>query len=165
MEMQAHSRAFLQALQTATGDALTPAAHFPTAAGGHSAMALMPYWREGRRLKGMAVATEGDLLPDPNLAWHHPRWRQHQHQGLRALHRGDPLPVIEPLPLSEGCLSAHGRRWRGRVTRQGQGWWGDWDDGPMPLITLEPQVQAELWHPGKRKAMARNKRHGERPDS
>ena len=289
MEMQVHSRAFLQALQTATGDALTPAAHFPTAAGGHSAMALMPYWREGRRLKGMAVATEGDLLPekatghgpiprqpqgscatvaignypndhhypgppwplapkqmvwggrhsgtpfalpygillsphcsnllaadkavstshmangatrlqpmvmnlgqvaglaaalsvetrcpphaleittlqqallndplapagllpDPNLAWHHPRWRQHQRHGLRALHRGDPLPVVEPLPLPEGCLSAHGRRWRGRVTRQGQGWWGDRDDGPMPLITLEPQVQAEFqrWADGQR---------------
>ena len=61
------------------------------------------------------------LLPNPSLAWHHPRWRQHQRHGLRALHRGDPLPVVEPLPLPEGCLSAHGRRWRGRVTRQGQG--------------------------------------------
>ncbi len=281
MEMQAHSRAFLQALQMATGNALTPAAHFPTVAGGPGSMALMPYWREGRRMKGIAVATEGDLLPDkvtghgpiprqpqgscatviignypndhhypgppwplapkqmiwggrhsgtpfalpygvllsshcsnllaadkaistshmangatrlqpmamnlgqvaglaaalsvearcpphalhlatlqqallndplapagllpnPNLAWHHPHWRQQQQQGLKALNRGEPMPAVKPLPPPEGCLSAHGRYWRGRVTRQGQGWRGDWDDGPMPLITLEPQVQAEF---------------------
>ena len=288
MEMQAHSLVFLQALQAATGGALTPAPHFPTAAGGRSPMALMPYWREGRRLKGMAVATERDLLPEqatghgpiprqprgscgtvvignypndhhypgppwplapkqtvwggrhsgtpfalpygvllsphcsnllaadkavstshmangatrlqpmvmnlgqvaglaaalslqarcpphaldvttlqqallsdplapagllpnPDLAWHHPRWRQHQQQGLKALHRGEPLPAVEPLPLPEGCLSAHGRRWRGRVTRHGQGWRGDGDDGPMPLITLEPHVQGQFqrWRDGQ----------------
>lgn len=288
MEMQAHSLAFLQALQTATDGALTPAAHFPTAAGGRSCLALMPYWREGRRMKGMAVATERDLLPEqatghgpiprqheggcatvvignypndhhypghpwplapkqmvwggrysgtpfalpygvllsphcsnllaadkavstshvangairlqpmvmnlgqvaglaaalsvqarcpphalkvttlqqallndplapagllpnPNLAWHHPRWRQHQQQGLRALHHGEPLPAVEPLPPPEGCLGAHGRYWRGRVTRHGHRWWGDWHDGPMPLITLEPHVQAQFqrWRDGQ----------------
>ena len=269
MEMQAHSLAFLQALRVATGDALTPAAHFPTATGGRSAMALMPYWREGRRLKGMAVVSEGDLLPeqatghgpiprqpqgncatvaignypndhhypghpwplapkqmvwggrysgtpfalpygvllsphcsnllvadkavstshmangatrlqpmvmnlaqvaglaaalsvqarcpphaldlatlqqallndplapagllpDPHLAWHHPRWRQHQQQGLKALHHGEPLPAVEPLPPPEGCLSAHGRRWRGRVTRHGHGWVGIGMTVPCP---------------------------------
>ena len=283
LEMQAHSLAFLQALTTATGDALTPAPHFPTAAGGSSCLALMPYWREGRRLKGMAVATERDLLPEqatghgpiprqqqggcatvaignypndhhypgppwplapkqmvwggrasgtpfalpygilfssrcsnllaadkavstshmangatrlqpmvmnlaqvaglaaalsvqarcpphaldtaalqqallkdplapagllpnPDLAWHHPRWRQHQQQGLRALHRGDPLPSVEPLPLPEGCLSAHGQHWRGRVSRHGHRWRGHGEDGPILLITLDPHAQARFQH-------------------
>ena len=265
MEMQAHSMAFLQALQTATDGALTPAAHFPTTAGERSPLALMPYWREGRRLQGMAVATERDLLPetatghgpiprqpqghcatvaignypndhhypgppwplapkqmawggrhsgtpfalpygillsphcsnllvadkavstshmangatrlqpmvmnlaqvaglaaalavqnrcpphelkvttlqqgllndplapasllpDPNLAWHHPQWRHHQEQGLQAVHRGEPLPAVEPLPLPEHYLSAQGRRWRGTGAtpgpRLGGGGWG-----------------------------------------
>ena len=281
MEMQAHSMAFLQALTMATGGALTPAAHFPNAAGGRSSVALMPYWREGRRMEGVAVVSEGDLLPEtatghgpiprqpqgscatviignypndhhypgppwplapkqmfwggrhsgtpfalpygillsshcsnllaadkavstshmangatrlqpmvmnlaqvaglaaalsvqarcpphaldittlqqallndplapagllpnPHLAWHHPQWRQQQQQGLRALHHGEPMPVVEPLPIPESCLSAHGRRWRGRVTRHGQGWCGDRDGGPMPLITLEPHVEAQF---------------------
>ena len=288
MEMQAHSLAFLQALQTATGGALTPAAHFPTATGGRSAMALMPYWREGRRMQGMAVASEGDLLPekatghgpiprqsqgscatvaignypndhhypgrpwplapkqmvwggrpsgtpfalpygillsphcsnllaadkavstshmangatrlqpmvmnlgqvaglaaalsvqarcppheldvatlqqallnDPlapagllpnaNLAWHHPRWRQHQQHGLQALNHGKPLPMVDPLPPPRDCLSAQGRCWRGRVSRHGEGWWADWQGGPMPLITLDPHVnlQFQRWRDGR----------------
>ena len=282
VEMQAHSWAFLQALEVATGNALTPAAHFPTATNEHGCMALMPYWREGRRMKGIAVATEGDLLPEkvtghgpiprqpqgncatviignypndhhypdppwplapkqmvwggrhsgtpfalpygilvsshcinllaadkaissshmangatrlqpmvmnlgqvagmaaalsvkahcpphalniatlqeallndplapaglllnPNLAWHHPYWRQRQQQGLKALHRGEPMPAVEPLPSPESCLSTQGQCWCGRVTRRhGESWWADWDDGPIPLITLEPHVQMQF---------------------
>ena len=284
MEMQAHSMAFLRALQTATDGLLTPADHFP-AGGGRSCLALMPYWREGRRMQGMAVVTERDLLPEeatghgpiprqpegrcatvaignypndhhypgppwplapkqmvwggrhsgtpfalpygvlisshcsnllaadkavstshmangatrlqpmvmnvgqvaglaaamavqarcpphaldvttlqqallndpsapagllpnPHLAWHHPQWRQQQQRGLRALSHGETMPAVEPLPLPESRLSAHGRCWRGRVRRHGQGWCGD---GPMPLVTLEPHVQEQFrrWRDGQ----------------
>ena len=55
--MQAHSEAFAAALRHASGSWLEPAAVFPTAeeasAGrlsGSGSLALMPYWREGRRL-------------------------------------------------------------------------------------------------------------------
>jgi len=67
-QMQAHSLAFLKALQGA-GAALQPAALFPEAAcssealQGPSPVALMPYWREGRRLIGQATVIEQDLLP------------------------------------------------------------------------------------------------------
>lgn len=68
--MQAHSLAFLGELQRASGGAITPAAVFPTGAQasagalqGHQALALMPYWREGRRLVGHSLVLEQDLLP------------------------------------------------------------------------------------------------------
>lgn len=68
--MQEHSLAFLRELQKASGGGVTPAAIFPTAAEagggalqGQQALALMPYWREGRRLVGRRVVIEQDLLP------------------------------------------------------------------------------------------------------
>jgi len=69
-EMRAHSITFLAELQRASGAALRPGAVFPdttaAAAGaleGGEALALMPYWREGRRLRGQRVVIEQDLLP------------------------------------------------------------------------------------------------------
>ena len=58
--MRGHSRSFLDTLRTCSGGALEPGCAFP---GPTPELALMPYWREGRRLVGDAVVTEGDLLP------------------------------------------------------------------------------------------------------
>jgi len=68
--MQEHSLVFLRELQRASAGAMAPASVFPTAgqaqAGeleGSEALALMPYWREGRRLVGRTLVLEQDLLP------------------------------------------------------------------------------------------------------
>ena len=68
--MQAHSRSFALALERASEGWLKPAACFPTQGGygtralsGPSPLALMPYWREGRRLLGHTVVLEHHLLP------------------------------------------------------------------------------------------------------
>lgn len=68
--MQQHSRAFAAALADASGGRLRSGACFPGAAAarqgalqGDGDLALMPYWREGRRLDGRVVVTEQQLLP------------------------------------------------------------------------------------------------------
>jgi hypothetical protein len=66
--MQEHSLAFAAALERASGGWLEPAAVFPAPQGGEalegsSPLALMPYWREGRRLEGLHTVTEQQLLP------------------------------------------------------------------------------------------------------
>jgi hypothetical protein len=68
--MQAHSHSFALALERASEGWLRPAACFPTQGGhgtralsGPSPLALMPYWREGRRLLGHTVVLEHHLLP------------------------------------------------------------------------------------------------------
>ena len=58
--MRDHSRSFLDTLRACSGGVLEPGSAFP---GPTPELALMPYWREGRRLVGDAVVTEGDLLP------------------------------------------------------------------------------------------------------
>ena len=69
-EMQAHSRAFLRALSQASDGWLQAGRLFPTPAeanggalSGSRDLALMPYWREGRRLVGQSLVVEQDLLP------------------------------------------------------------------------------------------------------
>ncbi|MEB3165592.1 MAG: FAD-dependent oxidoreductase [Cyanobacteriota bacterium] len=69
-EMREHSRSFARVLEQASGGRLQPAAAFPgaeaAAAGdleGPEALALMPYWREGRRLVGLERVLEQQLLP------------------------------------------------------------------------------------------------------
>jgi hypothetical protein len=69
-EMQAHSRAFAEALRAISGGRLQRAAVFPrgpaAAAGaleGDDDLALMPYWREGRRLVALETVLEQHLLP------------------------------------------------------------------------------------------------------
>ena len=69
-EMRAHSWAFAQALAVASGGRLEAAPVFPdalAAAGGElegdQSLALVPYWREGRRLVGLEVVVEQQLLP------------------------------------------------------------------------------------------------------
>jgi hypothetical protein len=67
--MRDHSLAFLAALREASGGWLQPAQVFPEPGGagsaltGPSSLALMPYWREGRRLVGHSLVLEQDLLP------------------------------------------------------------------------------------------------------
>jgi hypothetical protein len=70
IQMRAHSGAFAQALAVASGGGLEAATVFPSAlaaaAGdleGNQSLALMPYWREGRRLVGLEVVVEQQLLP------------------------------------------------------------------------------------------------------
>ena len=64
-EMQAHSLSFLSALQHCSNGWITPGQAFP---GSNPSVALMPYWRESRRLVGTATVTERDLLPISNDA-------------------------------------------------------------------------------------------------
>ena len=58
--MQAHSLHFLQTLRASSDGWLQAGRAFP---GQDPSLALMPYWREGRRLIGCDVVTENDLLP------------------------------------------------------------------------------------------------------
>ena len=51
---------FLRELERCSGGWLTAADAFPST---NPSLALMPYWREGRRLRGRATVTEVDLLP------------------------------------------------------------------------------------------------------
>ena len=59
-EMQQHSCRFLRCMERCSEGWLTPGEAFPSTT---PHLALMPYWREGRRLRGQAVVTEQDLLP------------------------------------------------------------------------------------------------------
>jgi hypothetical protein len=69
--MRAHSQALLEGLIEATDGWFQPGQAFPLAeaplAGGRlrgpGSLALMPYWREGRRLVGLEVVIEQQLLP------------------------------------------------------------------------------------------------------
>jgi hypothetical protein len=88
-EMAEHSRAFADALAAASGGWLQRGKVFPTpaqaAAGalnGSGDLALMPYWREGRRLIGRELVLEQHLLPV------------------------GPGERIAPLPLSDGVTTA-----------------------------------------------------------
>ena len=71
MAMRTHSEAFLEGLISATDGWFQPGPAFPLAEDplasgrlkGPSALALMPYWREGRRLVGLEVVIEQQLLP------------------------------------------------------------------------------------------------------
>ena len=59
-EMQRHSKDFLAALEECSDGWITAGNAFP---GEDPSLALMPYWREGRRLMGRSTVTERDLLP------------------------------------------------------------------------------------------------------
>ena len=59
-EMQRHSKDFLAALSECSGGWIGPGNAFP---GEVTSLALMPYWRESRRLIGRTTVTERDLLP------------------------------------------------------------------------------------------------------
>ena len=59
-EMQQHSLQFLDQLSRCSGGWLSRGDAFPSA---RAHLALMPYWREGRRMMGQSVVTERDLLP------------------------------------------------------------------------------------------------------
>jgi hypothetical protein len=69
LDMQRHSTAFAAALEAASGGWVSPAGCFPdpaTEAGllhGRHPLALMPYWREGRRLVACETVLEQHLLP------------------------------------------------------------------------------------------------------
>lgn len=59
-DMKAHSLKFLSALEEASEGWLKPGEIFPNDS---PSLAMMPYWREGRRLKGLDIVIETDLLP------------------------------------------------------------------------------------------------------
>ncbi len=59
-EMQRHSKEFLAALSECSDGWIVPGNAFP---GTDPSLALMPYWRESRRLMGRTTVTEHDLLP------------------------------------------------------------------------------------------------------
>ena len=59
-EMQGHSKDFLAALSECSGGWIAAGNAFP---GADPSLALMPYWRESRRLIGRTTVTEHDLLP------------------------------------------------------------------------------------------------------
>ena len=59
-DMQGHSKDFLAALSECSGGWIAPGNAFP---GEDPSLALMPYWRESRRLIGRTTVTERDLLP------------------------------------------------------------------------------------------------------
>jgi hypothetical protein len=66
--MRQHSLAFAAALEQVSDGWLEPAPVFPQPQEGErlegpSPLALMPYWREGRRLQGLVTVTEPQLLP------------------------------------------------------------------------------------------------------
>ena len=71
LAMRTHSEAFLEGLISATDGWFQPGPAFPLAEDplasgrlkGPSALALMPYWREGRRVVGLEVVIEQQLLP------------------------------------------------------------------------------------------------------
>ncbi|MGC5196235.1 FAD-dependent oxidoreductase, partial [Aphanothece microscopica] len=68
LAMQEHSLAFAAALTEASQGWLELAEVFPRNGrsadlAGPSPLALMPYWREGRRLQGLSTVIEQDLLP------------------------------------------------------------------------------------------------------
>jgi hypothetical protein len=76
--MQLHSLRFAAALEEISEGWLQPASCFPLASAAESslagaeALALMPYWREGRRITGVALIREQDLLPvasGESIAW------------------------------------------------------------------------------------------------
>ncbi len=71
-EMRSHSLHFLSTLEEASGGWLRPGRVFPAGTQplgqsddllGDQSLALMPYWREGRRLVAHALVKEQDLLP------------------------------------------------------------------------------------------------------
>ncbi len=69
-DMQRHSLRFAEVLAQLSGGWLQPGRVFPSALEarrgaleGNQALALMPYWREGRRLVGQTVVLEQHLLP------------------------------------------------------------------------------------------------------
>jgi len=68
--MREHSLAFARVLQEASGGDLRPGGLFPSrsealagALVGREPLALMPYWREGRRLQALELVLEQQLLP------------------------------------------------------------------------------------------------------
>ena len=69
-DMRAHSQAFAEALRAIGAGRVRPTTVFPSpeqaAAGaltGDDDLALMPYWREGRRLQALETVVEQHLLP------------------------------------------------------------------------------------------------------
>jgi len=64
LEMQKHSHRFAEALIEVSNGWLSLGQAFPSDSGSPgSALAAMPYWREGRRLIGRQTVIEQDLLP------------------------------------------------------------------------------------------------------
>ncbi|SBO42297.1 FAD-dependent oxidoreductase [Cyanobium sp. NIES-981] len=135
--MREHSLAFAAALEQASGGWISLAEVFPRSAlepalQGPSPLALMPYWREGRRLKGVGTVIEQQLLP----------------QGSGA--------SLAPLPRREGEVEAvavgnyandhhyPGRDWP--LAPKSCAWGGRWSGTPfcLPFSALVSRDTANL---------------------
>jgi len=123
--MQAHSLAFASALQAASGGWLQPGAGFPAAAAvaraersgaaapleASAALALMPYWREGRRLEALTTVVESDLLPRaPGASIAPLPWRDGRSDAIAV---GN-YPNDHHYPGPDWPLAAKSCRWGGR---------------------------------------------------
>jgi hypothetical protein len=117
--MQAHSLAFARALAEASGGWLEPAPVFPTLPGsevleGPSPLALMPYWREGRRLQGLVTVTEQQLLPaGPGASIAPLAGSPHGSAGVEAIAVGN-YANDHHYPGGDWPLAAKSCRWGGR---------------------------------------------------
>ena len=120
-EMQQHSLAFRQALQQASEGLVQAVGVFPdataAAAGalhGDQELALMPYWREGRRLIGQALVREQDLLPTGAGSSQAPLPRD-QDGRITAIAVGN-YANDHHYPGADWPLAAKSCRWGGRWT-------------------------------------------------
>jgi hypothetical protein len=117
--MRSHSESFAAALQQASGGWLVPGAVFPTAAqagagrlSGAEALALMPYWREGRRLVARELVLEQHLLPQGAGACIAPLRRDAQ-GGLNSVAVGN-YANDHHYPGGDWPLAPKSCRWGGR---------------------------------------------------
>lgn len=119
--MQAHSLAFAQTLEEASEGWLQFGHCFPETPDGSSsdpaplagpgALALMPYWREGRRLRALSTVVEGQLLPQASGASIAPLpWRNGE---LDAIAVGN-YANDHHYPGSDWPLAPKSCRWGGR---------------------------------------------------
>ena len=114
-EMRQHSLQFLEAIVAAADGFVAPAALFPTTTAARGCLAAMPYWREGRRIKGVTTLSERDVLPGPG--GHGPIPRCSSGTCLTVAIGNYPndhhYPDLAPGPWS---LAAKQRVWGGRLS-------------------------------------------------
>jgi len=87
------------------------------------------------------------VVPQADLAWHDPAWKQQQHRALEDEERWPPAEALPAAPAEpgEGWMTVE-------LNLESEGRWWGWDgQRRWPLITLEPSVRAILHrHQGSR---------------
>ncbi|NQV09602.1 MAG: FAD-dependent oxidoreductase [Cyanobacteria bacterium] len=120
-QMRAHSLAFAAACVEATEGWMQLGSVFPEAGDpattGSSALALMPYWREGRRLVGQITVKEQDLLPSgPGVSIAHLPFdgaSSGSHQAVQSIAVGN-YANDHHYPGADWPLAPKSCRWGGR---------------------------------------------------